>query len=105
MVYSVRASPLDSGVRGVWTPLYKPLELGLSGVEGRDPFAIAILCLTCWSHQSCVLVHGTQPKKVRKMMPMIGADDEIPSDRSRVGSLSLLPFATSIVLLTIPSIN
>lgn len=25
-VYSVRAKPLVKGVRGVWTPLYRPLE-------------------------------------------------------------------------------
>lgn len=41
-VYSVKARLLDMGVRGVCTPLYKPLDVELSGVDGRDPFATAI---------------------------------------------------------------
>ncbi len=41
-VYSVKARLLDMGVRGVCTPLYRPLDVELSGVDGRDPFATAM---------------------------------------------------------------
>jgi hypothetical protein len=41
-VYSVKARLLDMGVRSVCTPLYKPFDVELSGVDGRDPFATAM---------------------------------------------------------------